>query len=98
MQPRALLLPWLLVAGLAAQGLPCHVPHRGALVYERTTDQFDVSPPPSRLRPQWVIEGEPAAPHEWRYFACPRHGVPEGFEQPAFSDGNWLLGSGEFGA
>ncbi|HZN37709.1 MAG TPA: hypothetical protein VFD82_02840 [Planctomycetota bacterium] len=97
MQQSALLLPWLLVASLAAQGLPWDVPHRGAHVYERTTDEFEVSPPPSRLRPQWVIEREPAEPHEWRYFTCPRDGVPQGFEQPAFADANWQLGCGEFG-
>ena len=97
MQRRAFLLPWLLLAALEAQGLPWDVPHRGAHVYERVTDQFEVSPPPSRLRPQWVIEGEPAEPHEWRYYTCPRHGVPQGFEHPGFADSDWLLGCGEFG-
>ncbi len=94
---RTRLLSWLLVTGLPAQELAWDVPHRGAHVYQRTTELFDVSPPPSRLRPQWLLESAGGTPHEWRYFACPRQGVPTGFEQPGFADAQWPLGCGEFG-
>ncbi len=45
------------VANASAQGLAWQVPLRGALVYTRTTEQFVVDPPPSRLRQQWLVAG-----------------------------------------
>jgi hypothetical protein len=80
-----------------AQALPWDIPHRGAVVYERTTETFEVTPPPTRLRAEWVIAGTEDGGHEWRYYACPQSGVPSGFEQPGFDDAQWLLGRGEFG-
>ncbi|MEO6595774.1 MAG: hypothetical protein ABIP94_13565, partial [Planctomycetota bacterium] len=92
------LISLLLTAGIAAQGMIWNVPHRGAHVFTRTTEQFEVTPPPSRLRPEWVVEGAKGKGHEWRYFAGPSRGMPAGFEQPGFDDASWLLGRGEFGS
>lgn len=90
-----------LPATATAQGLTWDIPHRGAHIYARTTEAFDVTPPPSRLRPQWLIAGARAgvaeAPHAWRYLACDDASVPPTFAQPAFDDSQWLVGSGEFG-
>jgi hypothetical protein len=87
-----------LLATLSAQQLQWDIPARGAHVYTRTVQQFEVAPPPSRATPDWVLgSGEAPTPHAWRYFAGPRHGVPAGFEQPTFDDSSWLLGQGEFG-
>lgn len=92
----ALLLPALPVA---AQQLGWHIPHRGAHVFTRTTEQFEVQAPPSRLRPEWIVQGATAeTPHSWRHFACPKHGVPKDFADPAFDDREWSVGYGEFGS
>ncbi len=81
-----------------AQALGWDIPHRGAHVFTRTTEQFEVMGPPSRLRPEWLIaDGASPTPHEWRYYTCPENAVPADFEQPAFDDQKWLLGRGEFG-
>lgn len=99
MRPSLLACGTLLLApaGLA-QVLVHDVPLRGGHVYARTTAQFEVAGPPSRLRPDWlVLDGSSPAPHEWRYCACPPGGVPANFEQPAFDDKAWSSGRGEFG-
>lgn len=92
----------LLFAGLlrpvAAQAVSHDVPFRGALVYKRTTEQFTVTPPPSKLRPEWlVLDGKAESPRTWRYLTCPLQGVPAGFESPSFDDKEWQVGAGEFG-
>ncbi len=100
MTPAARLLALLLPAlpGLAQQ-IGWDVPHRGAHVYTRTTEQFDVAAPPSKLRPDWlVLDGTADEPHRWRYFTCPQHGVPKDFGDPAFDDREWPIGCGEFGS
>jgi hypothetical protein len=89
-----LLLPGSFV--VRAQSLPWDVPHRGAIVYTRTTDAFDITPPPSRMRPDWVVKGAAQGGHEWRYFAAPKDRQPEAFEQPGYADEGWLLGRGGF--
>ena len=98
---RLLAFAWLATAlpvAATAQAPSWDVPHRGAHVYARTTERFEVGPPTGRIRPDWLLGGgEDEAPHEWRYFACPQHGVPAGFEQPGFADQAWLLGKGKFG-
>ena len=81
-----------------AQALQWNVPPRGAQVYQRTTERFEVSPPPSKLKADWIVQGgDGATPQQWRYFACPRTAVPAGFELATFDDSRWLLGAGEFG-
>jgi len=92
-----LALALLLGTPAASQTLAWDVPHRGAHVYDRSTTTFEVSPPPSRLRTDHVVRGASAGGHEWRYFTCPRTGVPKDFELLAFDDSTWLLGRGEFG-
>ena len=97
---------WLLLLAISlltalparAQSLQWNVPLRGAQVYQRTTERFEVSPPPSKLKTDWIVQGgDGTAPQQWRYYACPRNAVPAGFELAAFDDSKWLLGTGEFG-
>ncbi|MBP8301736.1 MAG: hypothetical protein KA020_15305, partial [Planctomycetes bacterium] len=88
------LLPLLGTLLVRAQGLPWDVPQRGAIVFTRTTEAFSVLPPPSRMRPDWVIKPANQDGHEWRYFAAPKDRQPPGFEQPGFADDGWLLGRG----
>ncbi|MCC7061309.1 MAG: hypothetical protein IT456_00800 [Planctomycetes bacterium] len=90
------LLPLLGTLLVRAQGLPWDVPQRGAIVFTRTTEAFSVLPPPSRMRPDWVIKPASQDGHEWRYFAAPKDRQPPGFEQPGFADDGWLLGRGMF--
>lgn len=78
-----------------AQALAWDVPHRGAVLFDRTTERFEVTAPPSRFRMDLVVAGAGAGGHEWRYLACAE--PPAGFEQPKFDDRDWLLGRGEFG-
>lgn len=97
--------PWPLTGALLslalagrAQVVVHDVPSRGAHVYTRTTGQFEVTGPPSKLRPEWLLtDGSAATPHEWRTFASAANAVPTGFEQPGFDDATWLPGRGEFG-
>lgn len=89
---------WWLAAAATAQQPAWDIPHRGAHVFERTTQQFDVAPPASKLRPVPLVGGGRAAePQRWRYFAAPQKGVPAGFEQPGFADAAWPVGQGGFG-
>lgn len=98
MRPLVATCTLLSALSVAAQGTTHDIPHRGAHVYQRVTEQFDVTGPPSRLRPEWLIAGAASAtPHEWRYLTCPANGVPANFEQPGFDDGAWWKGRGEFG-
>lgn len=86
----------LLPVLLPSQGLPWDVPERGAHVYERTS-RWEVSPPPSRLKREIVVaDGDAATPHTWRHWSGTEAATPTGFEQPAFDDSPWPLGSGEF--
>jgi hypothetical protein len=88
----------VLAAATPAQALAHDVPHRGAHVYTRTTSQFELGLPPSRLRIEWAVAvGKAATPHEWLCRACEPATVPTGFEQPGYDDGAWPLGRGEFG-
>ncbi|MBM4062728.1 MAG: hypothetical protein FJ265_16770 [Planctomycetes bacterium] len=99
MHPARVPLALLLLAGpLCAQALPHDVPKRGALVYKRTTMAFEVNPPPSRLRPEWLVQPAEAGGHEWRTFAAPAGRTPAGFEQPGFADQDWLVGRARFHA
>lgn len=87
-----------LVGAAAAQNLAHDVPQRGAHVYARSTERFDVAPMPSRLRPEQVVaDGLADVPHRWRYRACSPQAIPQGFEQPGFDDSGWPFGQGEFG-
>lgn len=83
-------------AAAQAPALPWDVPHRGAIVFARTTEQFEVTPPPSRLRPETLVADASAGGHEWRYLATARDAFPAGFEQPAFEDATWELGRAGF--
>lgn len=95
-----------LAVAAAAQNAPApgssaiahDVPVRGAHVYERTVSQFDVAPPNSRVRLDWLLQdGSSDKPHTWRWLATTAAGVPAGFEQPGFDDAGWAQGQGEFG-
>jgi hypothetical protein len=95
--PGTPLLPLLLLpAAAAAQALQWDVPHRGALTYERRTERWLVTPPPSRLRTEWLVRDAEHGGHEWRYLACPLDHPPAGFEAPGFDDSDWSTGRGEF--
>lgn len=87
-----------LTAAAAAQGLVTDVPHRGAHVYTRTTNAFEVTARPTAARPEWVTASADAGSHEWRWFAGAKADVPAGFERPGFDDSAWATGHGEFGA
>lgn len=82
---------------VTAQRLPWQIPHRGALVYTRSTEQFELRAVQSRLRPQWVIRKGSDDAHRWRFFGTPSAAVPARFEQPDFDDKDWPTGQGEFG-
>lgn len=93
------LLSLLLVAAPASgQALVADVPHRGAQVYQRTTDRLEVTPRASTIRADWVLLGASGPGHEWRYTSCTRKDAPEGFERPGFADEAWQLGRAEFGS
>ncbi|MBL8754270.1 MAG: hypothetical protein JNK15_13290 [Planctomycetes bacterium] len=95
---RALLVTLLFALPGAAQGVAWDVPVRGAHVFQRDVETFEVKGPPSRLRVDWVVQdGSGEAPHTWRLFTCPPQGVPAGFEAPQFDDSRWLTGKAEFG-
>jgi hypothetical protein len=97
MRARATAVASLLALPIAAQGLSHDVPRRGAHVYTRTTEQFELGGPPTRLRPEWlVLDGSSRTPQEWRYVACTARAVPANFEQPGFDDSSWSTGRGEF--
>jgi hypothetical protein len=85
-----------LVPAAAAQGFVHDVPHRGALVYTRSTEQFEVAHAQSRLRPYWVIQ-DGADGHHWRHHAAANGRVPAGFERVGFDDRDWPTGQGAFG-
>jgi hypothetical protein len=62
---RAPLLSLLLVAAPASsQALVADVPHRGAQVYQRTTDRLEVTPRASAVRADWVVLGASGPGHE----------------------------------
>lgn len=90
---------WCSLAAFAPAQQPAwDIPHRGAHVFERTTEQFEVAPPATKLKPLPLVRGgRSSEPQRWRYFATPRHGVPPGFELPGFADAAWPLGEGGFG-
>lgn len=73
------------------------VPHRGALVYDRATEAFEIAPPPSSLDGELLITPSAQGGHEWRYLTGRTADVPKGFEAPGFDDSAWRLGRGEFG-
>ena len=59
----------LLLHAAACAQMKWDVPVRGAHVYERVTQRFAVTPPPSKYRPMVAIRGGRApTPHKWRYF------------------------------
>lgn len=72
------------------------IPHRGALVYDRTTTTFAVTPAASRLRLQTLIPPAAAGGYEWRHLACAARDIPAGFEAAEFDDSGWPRGRGEF--
>jgi len=78
--------------------VPAHdVPHRGAIVYTRTTQDFSVQPPPSRLRPEWVVRGGREPGVLWRHHQAARNQLPAGFEHPVFDDSAWPEARAGFG-
>lgn len=96
-----LLAVWLVMAGVLAplrgQSPPHAVSARGAIVYTRTTQAFELGGPPSKLRAEWLVPTPPSeAGPEWRCFAAAQNQLPAGFEQPGFDDSAWTLGKGTF--
>lgn len=74
------------------------VPVRGAHLYDRDTDQFEVGGANPRVRLEWFLQaGRDDKPHTWRWLAAPDANGPAGFEQPDFDDAAWAQGQGEFG-
>ncbi len=89
----------ILAAPAAAQGLTWDIPTRGAHIYKRAVEAFEVKGPPTRLRCDWLVQGGSGErPQEWRHFSGAPQTIPVGFEAPGFDDSTWLLGKGEFGA
>ncbi|MCR9243770.1 MAG: hypothetical protein NXI31_01975 [bacterium] len=73
------------------------IPHRGALVYARKTQVFEVQPPPSKLEGDRLIVPASDGGHEWRYLSCDKGAIPKDFANPKFDDSTWALGFSEFG-
>jgi hypothetical protein len=95
---RAMLALLLAAAAVVAQGIRWDIPDRGAHVFRRDVESFEVKGPPSRLRVDWLVqEGSGETPHTWRYFMCAEKEVPAGFEAAQFDDSLWAKGQGEFG-
>jgi hypothetical protein len=98
--PAVSLVSLALAAGpvaIPAQTPAWNVPHRGAIVFTRTTERQAMRPPPSRVRLEWLVGGADAGGHEWRHRAFGAGGAPAGFEAPGFDDAGWPRGRGEFG-
>lgn len=84
-------------ASLRAQ-MSWDIPLRGAHVYDRVTQRFAVTPPPSKYRPLVAIRGGRApTPHKWRYFNTTRAKAPKDFHQLDYDDSGWFVGAGGFG-
>lgn len=84
-------------ASLPAQAGPHAVPARGAIVYTRTIQAFELLGPPSKLRAEWVVPAPPTeVGPEWRYRTAAKDGLPAAFEQPTFDDSGWATGKGTF--
>ena len=87
-----------LTAAAYAQQMKWDIPLRGAHVYDRVTQRFAVTPPPSKYTPLVAIRGGRApTPHKWRYFHSTRAKAPKGFHQPDYDDSGWYVGAGGFG-
>ncbi|MFT4514486.1 MAG: hypothetical protein ACI91B_003196 [Planctomycetota bacterium] len=99
MQRLASVVATLILASLACgQSMAWDIPHRGAHAYTRTTKQFEVTPPPSRLTSTVAIHnGKSHQPHTWKYFTCVAAKIPKNFEKPAFDDSGWFAGKSGFG-
>ena len=94
---RAILGMLLTATAVGAQQNAWDIPHRGAIVYDRVVEKFEVSPGTSRLRLDQVMVSATDGGHEWRYFAGAKKDIPAGFELPGFDDSGWRTGRGEFG-
>ncbi len=99
MQRLASVVAALTLASLACgQSMAWDIPHRGAHVYTRTTKQFEITPPPSRLTSTLAIHnGKSHSPHSWKYFNCVAANTPKGFEKTTFDDTGWFTGQAGFG-
>lgn len=99
MQRLAFVVATLVLVSIACgQSMAWDIPHRGAHVYTRTTKQFEVTPPPSRLTSTVAIHsGKSHRPHSWKYFTCVAANTPKNFEKPAFDDTGWFTGQAGFG-
>ena len=80
-----------------SQGLAWDIPQRGAITYQRKSETWQVSGPPSRMRVDWVIADADHGGAEWRYLASTQGKQPAGFETPGFDDSAWPIGTSEFG-
>lgn len=99
MQRLASVVASLTLASLACgQSMAWDIPHRGAHVFTRTTKQFEITPPPSRLVSKVAIHnGKSHTPHSWKYFNCVAAKTPKSFEKPTFDDSGWFTGQAGFG-
>lgn len=87
----------LLTAPALAQGLPWDIPHRGAIVYKRTVDEFKLRPAVSQLRIDWAVKGCEEGGHAWRHQAFARGAAPADFGSTNLDDRAWPEGKGLFG-
>lgn len=94
----ALLAALAVAAAVPAQRIAWQIPHRGAHVFDRVTQRFRLSPPPSQFPARVAVHsGRSATPHEWRYITRDRKSVPGGFRLPDYDDSRWSVGKGGFG-
>ena len=88
---------FLLAAPALAQGLAWDVPHRGAIVFQRPVDDFQLRPAVSQLRIDWAVKGCEEGGHAWRHQAYPGGKAPADFGSTALDDAAWPTGKGLFG-
>lgn len=92
------LLTLTLAAASTGQQMSWDIPTRGAHVFDRVTQRFEVTAPPSKYRPLVAVRGGRApTPHKWRYFQSTLKEVPKDFHLPSYDDSGWFVGAGGFG-
>jgi hypothetical protein len=94
---RTRVLTALLLGPLPAQALPWDVPVRGALVFQRRTDELRVVSGAFRSISSWAIPTAEDGGHEWRFWQGAQGKAPAGFSEAGFDDSAWPRGRALFG-